>query len=233
MAKSKTMINRLDRQAEMMDLMSQYPGLQDFYTKIAEVWEEWIEYKFKQHKQQYATGKSELYAVKKLMEDSDSGLYLATRIIEYAQSLLWQGLFLPKEYRLVQKWRDEATSADFYAMYPHLDELIAQGFPKKAWENGEWFLCESAEAKGDYLLYVAETKKFFGSNAPVLTELQWQGFCRQEGLYNAGLTPISEAMYEVPSARLQWHIDYQSERQTLPIDEYFVHRCTSSRLQYA
>lgn len=231
MAKSKTMINRLDRQAEMMDLMSQYPGLQDFYTKIAEVWEEWIEYKFKQHRQQYATGKSELYAVKKLMEDSDSSLHLATRIIEYAQSLLWQGLFLPKDYRLVQKWRDEAASA--FCDYPHLDELIAKGFPKKAWENGEWFLCESAEAKNDYNLYVAETKKFFGSNAPVLTDIQWQGFCRQEGLYNAGLTPISEAMYEVPSARLQWHIDYQSERQSLPIDEYFVHRCTSSRLQYA
>lgn len=229
MPKARVMINRADRQAEMMDLMGRH--LQDFYTSICEVWEEWIEYKFKQHKQQYATGKSEMYAVKKLMEDSDASPLISTRIIEYAQSLLWQGLFLPKDYRLVQKWREEAAASEAANQYPHLNLLT--GFPAKAWETPSWFVNESAEAKGDYDLYVAETKKFFGPAAPFLTKLQWEGFCRQEGLYFAGLTPTSEAIYEVASTRLQWHMDYSSDRQHLPLDEYFVQRCLQSRLQYA
>ncbi len=231
MAKARAMINRADRQAEMMDLMGRQ-HLQDFYTSICEVGEEWIEYKYKQHKQQYATGKSEMYAVKKLMEDSGASILIATRIVEYAQSLLWQGLFLPRDYRLVQRWREEAFAAsDAANQYPHLRELT--GFPAKAWETPSWFVNESAEAKDDYDLYVAETKKFFGPAAPVLTKLQWEGFCRQEGLYFAGLTPTSEAIYEVASTRLQWHMDYSSDRQHLPLDEYFVQRCLQARLQYA
>ena len=226
MAKKKAKINREERQQAIMDLADDLT--KSFYEAIAEAWEDWIEYKYQQHSEQYATPGSEMNAIRLLMRQCEGSVYIAQRVIEYAQARLWHGLYLPgqADRGILLQWKEEEGTREITRRYPHLNDLVAKKFPQSAWlpENSEWFRTASAEAQGDYELYVAETKTFFGSGAAILDRQSFFHFFHQFGEFSAGLTPGSDDAYEVASARLQWHIDFNS----LPsgsITEYFKTRC--------
>lgn len=212
------MIDRPSRIDEMCDQMGK--DLLDFFEQVSDSWETWIDYKFAQHREQYASARTETIAVKNLRELALGRADLAIRLVENAIGNLWKGIYRP-QLSVWKDWTAPVSPApapqDTGRIIPFLANRPT--WPEKIFrdpEGIEYFQKYAPEVTGDYEDYLAEVRQM-GFTFKPLTKPQFVAWCRQWG--NACLD-TTMAPYELAQFRMQAQIDCN----TSDFAHFFIHK---------